>query len=98
MYALPTLDPAAALVAFVRVRPAFAGEGRYFVRVPPGTNSMRYAVSLASITWHACMRCSSKSTPATMLDLCTPSLLDRPECHLLVVHMCTKHMLCQPAV
>jgi UDP-3-O-[3-hydroxymyristoyl] N-acetylglucosamine deacetylase len=25
--------------AYVRVRPAFAGEGRYFVRVPEGTNS-----------------------------------------------------------
>lgn len=25
--------------AYVRVRPAYAGEGRYFVRVPPGTNS-----------------------------------------------------------
>lgn len=25
--------------AYVRVRPAFASEGRYFVRVPPGTNS-----------------------------------------------------------
>lgn len=28
--------------AFVRVRPAFAGEGRYFVRVPPGTNASDY--------------------------------------------------------
>lgn len=25
--------------AHIRVRPAYAGEGRYFVRVPPGTNS-----------------------------------------------------------
>ena len=28
--------------AFVKVRPAFAGEGRYFVRVPPGTNADDY--------------------------------------------------------
>lgn len=28
----------------VRVRPAFAGEGRYFVRVAPGTNAARFAV------------------------------------------------------
>lgn len=28
--------------AFVRVRPAFAGEGRYFVRVPKGTNGKRF--------------------------------------------------------
>eukprot|EP00884_Botryococcus_braunii_P015545 jgi/Botrbrau1/2674/Bobra.0203s0020.1 len=28
--------------SFVRIRPAFAGEGRYFVRVPVGTNSTRY--------------------------------------------------------
>ena len=28
--------------AFVRVRPAFVGEGRYFVRVPPGTNAGNY--------------------------------------------------------
>lgn len=28
--------------AFVRVRPAYAGEGRYFVRVPEGTNSGRF--------------------------------------------------------
>lgn len=28
--------------AFVRVRPAFAGEGRYFVRVPKGTNCGRF--------------------------------------------------------
>lgn len=26
----------------MRVRPAFAGEGRYFVRVPPGTNADNY--------------------------------------------------------
>jgi len=25
--------------AVVKVKPAFAGEGRYFVRVPPGTNA-----------------------------------------------------------
>lgn len=30
--------------AYVRVRPAFAGEGRYFVRVPPGTNSHLFQV------------------------------------------------------
>lgn len=29
--------------AWVRVRPAFAGEGRYFVRVPEGTNRDRFA-------------------------------------------------------
>jgi hypothetical protein len=29
---------AAPAAATVRVRPAFAGEGRYFVRVPEGTN------------------------------------------------------------
>jgi hypothetical protein len=29
--------------AVVRVRPAFAGEGRYFVRVPEGTNRNRFA-------------------------------------------------------
>ncbi|KAF8058327.1 lpxC [Scenedesmus sp. PABB004] len=28
--------------AVVRVRPAYAGEGRYFVRVPPGTNGGRF--------------------------------------------------------
>jgi hypothetical protein len=28
--------------AFVRVRPALAGEGRYFVRVPPGTNAANF--------------------------------------------------------
>eukprot|EP00803_Ostreobium_quekettii_P000538 evm.model.scf_2108.3 EVM.evm.TU.scf_2108.3 scf_2108:18090-20197(-) len=28
-------------LSFVRVRPAHAGEGRYFVRVPPGTNGGR---------------------------------------------------------
>jgi hypothetical protein len=26
----------------VRVRPAYAGEGRYFVRVPKGTNAMEF--------------------------------------------------------
>lgn len=30
--------------AYVRVRPALAGEGRYFVRVPPGTNAARFVV------------------------------------------------------
>ncbi|KAL6770902.1 hypothetical protein ACKKBF_B33170 [Auxenochlorella protothecoides x Auxenochlorella symbiontica] len=30
--------------AYVRVRPALAGEGRYFVRVPPGTNAGRFVV------------------------------------------------------
>lgn len=30
----------------VRVRPAFAGEGRYFVRVPEGTNAARGEESL----------------------------------------------------
>lgn len=34
-----TLLPPAACV---RVRPAFAGEGRYFVRVPVGTNQERW--------------------------------------------------------
>lgn len=34
LFCLPT--------AVVRVRPAFAGEGRYFVRVPDGTNSGRF--------------------------------------------------------
>lgn len=29
--------------AWVRVRPAYAGEGRYFVRVPEGTNKDRFA-------------------------------------------------------
>lgn len=37
----PAAPPAA---AFVRVRPAPAGEGRYFVRVPPGTNAGNYVV------------------------------------------------------
>lgn len=32
------------LAAYVRVRPAFVGEGRYFVRVPPGTNSDRFVL------------------------------------------------------
>ena len=32
--------------AFVRVRPALAGEGRYFVRVPRGTNAEDYQVPL----------------------------------------------------
>lgn len=30
--------------AYVRVRPAYAGEGRYFVRVPEGTNSDRFVI------------------------------------------------------
>jgi hypothetical protein len=29
--------------AVVRIRPAFAGEGRYFVRVPEGTNRGKFA-------------------------------------------------------
>ncbi|KAG2485268.1 hypothetical protein HYH03_015943 [Edaphochlamys debaryana] len=32
--------------ACVRVRPAFAGEGRYFVRVPQGTNAARAALEM----------------------------------------------------
>jgi hypothetical protein len=35
--------PVCSLAAYVRVRPAFAGEGRYFVRVPEGTNKERFA-------------------------------------------------------
>ncbi len=34
--------PAVFTAACVRVRPAFAGEGRYFVRVPVGTNQERW--------------------------------------------------------
>ncbi len=30
--------------AYVRIRPANAGEGRYFVRVPEGTNSWRVSM------------------------------------------------------
>ncbi|KAK9847002.1 hypothetical protein WJX84_008281 [Apatococcus fuscideae] len=33
--------------AYVRVRPAFADEGRYFVRVPEGTNSHRFSIEEA---------------------------------------------------
>lgn len=29
--------------AFVKVKPAFAGDGRYFVRVPKGTNANDYS-------------------------------------------------------
>lgn len=39
----PVTDCAAAPTAIIRVRPAFAGEGRYFVRVPEGTNRNRFA-------------------------------------------------------
>jgi len=35
--------------AFVRVRPAHAGDGRYFVAVPRGTNAARYS----PVTYHA---------------------------------------------
>ncbi len=36
--------PPSSSTAVVRVRPAFAGEGRYFVRVPPGTNQERFEI------------------------------------------------------
>lgn len=35
--------------AVIRVRPAFAGEGRYFVRVPEGTNKGRFAYDGGSL-------------------------------------------------
>lgn len=37
------LPPWCPPAAYVRVRPAFAGEGRYFVRVPEGANKERFA-------------------------------------------------------
>jgi hypothetical protein len=40
----PRLPPDPRPTAFIRVRPAAAGEGRYFVRVPKGTNASEFVV------------------------------------------------------
>jgi hypothetical protein len=36
----------------VKVKPAFAGEGRYFVRVPPGTNADDFTPEKPSFVSH----------------------------------------------
>lgn len=38
--------------AVVKVKPAFAGEGRYFVRVPPGTNADDFTPEKPSFVSH----------------------------------------------
>lgn len=47
-----------AYAAYLRVRPAYAGEGRYFVRVPPGQTSYStsIAVRLSGMCWRAVQR------------------------------------------
>jgi UDP-3-O-[3-hydroxymyristoyl] N-acetylglucosamine deacetylase len=39
--------------SFVRVRPALAGEGRYFVRVPPGTNAPDFRPEAPRLLHHS---------------------------------------------
>ena len=51
------LTRSCALAAVVRVRPALAGEGRYFVRVPPGVPMSAQCVSRAAhkATYRQCV-------------------------------------------
>lgn len=68
--------------AVVRVRPAFAGEGRYFVRVPEGTNRGRFAFDAGNF--------SDKLTPG---ETCMLACLRTKELSPLNQGTCLLHML-----